>query len=673
MSPARFLENMRLRNKLFIGFLSVFVTAIVLQTSVIYWFVRNTIEARIESELKNTTESILNMVNTAATVSIKNHLRAVAEKNRDIVAHFYNRFKNGEFTEQEAKAGAAKVLLSQPIGSTGYLFVWDVSKAPNIIPLAVHPVIQGEDVAYVDFVQEGARLKTGYIEYRWKNPDEPAERDKAMYLTYFKPWEWVIAASSYRNEFSELVNMDDFSTSILSQKFGKTGYCFVIQSNGDLLLHPKMPLGNYYLQEDAHGKLFLKELCDRKNGKLIYWWQNPDESHTRKKLVYFNHIPELDWIVASTCYFEEFYSPLKTVGIIFVATILLTFLLFLPIAFWINASIMRVVRQMQEKFEIGASGDFSVRMPVKYRDEITRLGEYFNTFMLQLQQYSARLEGEIKERKTAEHEKGRLLKELDTRKKELESIVYVTSHDLRSPLVNIQGFSRELAYLCERLDLFLLEADIPAEKYRKILPLLKEEIPDAVRFITTSAGKMDLLLQGLLKLSRLGHMVLHIKKLDMNKLVGNIVQSFEYRIRANDIKITMGDLPPCLGDEIQVSQVFTNLVDNALNYLHPERAGRVRITGSQDGDRVVYCVEDNGIGIAPRNHGKVFEIFHRLNPEKAMSGEGLGLNIIRQILDLHGGGIRIDSQENKGSRFYVTLPSLEAKNIISNKHVKIKP
>ena len=146
----------------------------------VYFKVKSTIEANIENELKNSTATILNMVKTAASTSIKNHLRAVAEHNREIIASFYNDYKLGLKREEQAKALARKIILSQTIGKTGYLYC----VSSNGVAL-VHPNPQVEGKSFLDhlFVQEQIRLKQGYLEYDWKNPDEDHEKPKALYMS----------------------------------------------------------------------------------------------------------------------------------------------------------------------------------------------------------------------------------------------------------------------------------------------------------------------------------------------------------------------------------------------------------------------------------------------------------------------------------------------------------
>jgi len=253
-------------------------------------------------------------------------------------------------------------------------------------------------------------------------------------------------------------------------------------------------------------------------------------------------------------------------------------------------------------------------------------------------------------------ERERLLKSLEEKTKALEQVIYAASHDLRSPLVNIQGFAKELEQSLKQVRSLLQSKDISPEVREKLLVPLDEDIPDAIRYIITSSYKIETLLGGLLQLSRLGRAELDIKRLNMNKLMESVIQTFEFSIKERGVKLEVGDLPPCLGDETRINQLFANLIDNALKFLDPDRPGIIKVEGEKRGEQVVYCVEDNGIGIAPEYHERVFEIFERLNPT-AGAGEGLGLTIVRGIADRHNGKIWLESEPGKGSRFFVSLPA----------------
>lgn len=261
---------------------------------------------------------------------------------------------------------------------------------------------------------------------------------------------------------------------------------------------------------------------------------------------------------------------------------------------------------------------------------------------------------DISLRKRAEAERDRLVVELQQKNKELEGIVYVASHDLRSPLVNIQGFSRKLVKSCGELE-SLLAGELGDEQRQRLGRILGESIPKSLGFVIGSVEKMDVILKGLLRLSRLGRAALCFDTLDMQSIMEKIAASMAYQIDTAGARVDIQGLGPCVADAGQISQVFSNLLDNAIKYRSPERPLHVRIFSEEFDEGIRYCVEDNGIGIPRDQQEAIWEIFHRLDPDHGQ-GEGLGLTLARRIIARLGGSIWVESTEGEGSCFYVVLP-----------------
>ncbi|MBP8606299.1 MAG: PAS domain S-box protein [Phycisphaerae bacterium] len=260
---------------------------------------------------------------------------------------------------------------------------------------------------------------------------------------------------------------------------------------------------------------------------------------------------------------------------------------------------------------------------------------------------------DITERKKAERQQKRLMRALEAKNRELQDIVYAASHDLKTPLINIAGFANLLSQYCARLR-ELGQSGNPA-----VRSLFETDIPEALHFITQGAQKMKSLIDGLLQVARLGTYTPQLSRLDMNNLISSIITTAAFRIQQTGAKVTADNLPPCVGDAGQINRVFTNLLDNALKYANPARPPRIHISGRHHDNQCVYCVEDNGIGICPEHQDKVFELFHRLNPKGIIEGEGLGLTIVRRILNMHNGKVWVESVPGQGSKFFVALPDKE--------------
>jgi len=263
---------------------------------------------------------------------------------------------------------------------------------------------------------------------------------------------------------------------------------------------------------------------------------------------------------------------------------------------------------------------------------------------------------DITPRKQAETERDRLMLELQRKNKELESIVYVASHDLRSPLINVQGFSRKLAKNCQEIERIIDGLDPGEREQEQLRAIVHDSIPKALGFITNSIEKMDTLLSGLLRLSRLGRAALCYETLDIQAIMSKIEASLTYQIEAAGARIEHGFLAPCVADAVQINQVFSNLLDNAIKYRSPDRPLLVRIFSEPCPEGVRYIFEDNGIGIHPDHLESIWEIFHRISAD-GTSGEGLGLTMARRIVDRLAGSITVQSEPGVGSRFIVTLPA----------------
>lgn len=244
---------------------------------------------------------------------------------------------------------------------------------------------------------------------------------------------------------------------------------------------------------------------------------------------------------------------------------------------------------------------------------------------------------------------------ISSKNRELEQLVYIASHDLRSPLVNVDGYGRELEFAIAELRKIMETGGDLRDSSNAHTATTLADMTDALYHIRNSTRQMDALLKGMLKLSRLGRSALNIVPLDMNSLVAEIVSTIGFAARKSEIELVIEALPPCRGDALQVTQVFTNLIGNAVKYIDSTRPGRIVVSGREEAGRSVYCVEDNGIGIARQHQENIFQIFHRLNPG-ATEGDGLGLTIVKQALNMLDGEIFVESEPGKGSRFFVKLP-----------------
>jgi signal transduction histidine kinase len=286
------------------------------------------------------------------------------------------------------------------------------------------------------------------------------------------------------------------------------------------------------------------------------------------------------------------------------------------------------------------------------RFEGARLKAYFS-----LQKANVQLEKEIRERERTEkalrasEERFRQLAE------ELRQFSSAVSHDLRAPLINLKGFSKEITAALDMTRPIIDSAlsSTADENKKKLSTAFYQDIPEALKHINLAISKMDRLVTALLKLSRLGRRELLPEKLDMNKMVQDTLKSFAYQIKEEGVNVSVDNLPETTADRISMEQIFSNLLGNALNYLDADRPGEIKITADSRIDETVFHVRDNGCGIKKSDLNKVFNIFERLN-KNSVAGEGMGLAYVQALVRRQQGEVYCESEYGVGSEFTFTLP-----------------
>ncbi|AWJ92979.1 histidine kinase (plasmid) [Azospirillum baldaniorum] len=248
--------------------------------------------------------------------------------------------------------------------------------------------------------------------------------------------------------------------------------------------------------------------------------------------------------------------------------------------------------------------------------------------------------------------------ELQRANDEIQRFAYIVSHDLRAPLVNVMGFTGEfevgLASVRAHLDRLPSDGDDAAasEARRAVV----EDMPEAIGFIRASTTKMDRLINAILALSRQGGRTLNPEPVSMQALLENVVASLRHQASEQRCTIDIKEpLPSLLSDRLALEQVFGNLLDNAIKYLDPARTGRIAIHGRVEENRLIFEVADNGRGIAPQDHERIFELFRRSGVQDR-PGEGIGLAYVRTLIRRLQGEVTVESVPGQGSVFRITLP-----------------
>lgn len=221
---------------------------------------------------------------------------------------------------------------------------------------------------------------------------------------------------------------------------------------------------------------------------------------------------------------------------------------------------------------------------------------------------------------------------------ELEQFAYIASHDLQEPLRMVSSYVQLLS--------------------RRYKGKLDKDADDFIGFAYEGALRMQRLINDLLSYSRVGRHDTRFEEINLEKALKNAIENLHLTIKERKAKIIFDPLPVVFGDLGQLTQVFQNLIDNALKF-NSKGSPMVHISARQEEDEYICSVKDNGIGIDPEYQGKLFVLFQRLHTRKEYSGTGLGLAICKRIIEKHRGKIWVNSKPNEGSIFYFKIPSVQ--------------
>jgi len=298
-----------------------------------------------------------------------------------------------------------------------------------------------------------------------------------------------------------------------------------------------------------------------------------------------------------------------------------TLLAALLLGSWLAHSLTRPIRQLVHAAEEIGRGNLDYRLEFRSRDELGSLAEGFNRMGVSLTTQAGLL------RQRAD--------QLETSNKELKAFSYTVSHDLRTPLRAIDGFSRIL------LD----------EHASQLAP----QVQRYLRLIRQSTQQMDHLIDDLLAFSRLGRQAITMEQVSPLAIVSRAMEELHAEQDGRKIDLVVGELPECQADPALLKQVYLNLLSNALKFTRRRKVARIQVGAQHIDGQCVYFVRDNGVGFDMKYIDKLFGVFQRLHRSEEYEGTGVGLAIVQRIIQRHGGRVWAEAGVDKGAVFYFTL------------------
>ncbi len=351
-----------------------------------YSLLKRILTERLTENLQTNVTGIRQTVETSASLAVRSYLRALAEQNRNTIEALHRRSTNGEIDQAEAQQRAKEVLLAQAIGSSGYIYVLNSRGRLVVHP---HADVVGTDISEYAFAKSQMSRKNGFLDYEWKNPGESVPRKKILYMAYFAPWDWIISVTAYRDELSQLVDVTDFRGKIEAMTIGREGYPVVLNQQGEILVHPYLS-GNVHDQDTANSK-FLQRVIAAKTGSITYDWTEPRDGTVRQKIAVFSTIAEFGWLVAATGYVDDFYAPLHTLRLSFIALSVLTVLFSILVSTYLSRIIIAPLKALLADLSRQASR-LDLPLPQSStKNEIDELASYFKNYVHKLQASNQRL------------------------------------------------------------------------------------------------------------------------------------------------------------------------------------------------------------------------------------------------------------------------------------------
>ena len=335
---------MKLSYKIFLYFGTFTLLILLFFITINYYVIQRSLHQRARRDLHQIVEAGNTAVENMLHTAIRNYLRGVVEQDIIVLNQLNDQVQSGRMTKQQAKDRFQKHALNQTIGKSGYI----VALKPQDfrIMIKIHPFARNTDCAFNQGCRDWILQKNGYSEYEWKNPEDKQIRKKVSYINYFEPWDWVVGATSYEDEFTQLVKIEDLERFISPITILGQGYFFVLDINLDILVHPELKGQPGKDLKDLDGRFIAREIIRNPGTFFYYRWKNPSEKRVKKKFAYANKIEHFNWYLVATGYLEDVTLPIDRLMRISYAIVVLVTILLTGLTLFFSRSLSRPLTEL---------------------------------------------------------------------------------------------------------------------------------------------------------------------------------------------------------------------------------------------------------------------------------------------------------------------------------------
>jgi len=637
MLSVQYFKNLRITAKFILWFLFIALAPLAIAINISYSNSRKILEEEVKKNLIAVTDNKANQIETYLNEKEKNVVMLSSMSDMvDIIDKFSRAFDNGGIDSPEyiSVLREYEPLLTYYQKSFGFDDLFLIRNTGDIIfsinEIKDHRSLY-EIALYEDFKLSKLFIKTteslkieisDFIYY-------PKIKKAALYIT--AP---VFNGSDFIGVIGFRLSNEGLSKLVQNYTgLGQTGETVIVSKIGDelnfvtpLRFDPVAAFRRKIDIKSQEGSVILKAFKGEKGLDIFHDYRGQEVS------AIWRYLPEFRLgVIVKMDTSEIFSSAGRLRKQLFMVSLALLIVVVI-IAIFIARSISRPIKELTLVSGVISNGDFSARAKINAKDEIGELAQSFNQMTDSLVEANT-----IVEQKKSELEEQKKL--LEKANHELDSFVYTASHDLRAPLRGITAFAS------------FLEEDYK-DKF-------DEEGRDHLKEISEGARRMTELIDDLLTLSRISRIQNPYEEVDINLLINSAVKRIEFYIKEHKANLNIQqNLPIIKCDRIKMSEVFLNLINNGIKYAskNNKENPKVEIGYIEENEFHKFHIKDNGIGIDPKYHKQVFDIFRRLHTTKEYEGFGAGLSIVKRVIDDHGGEIWVESELGKGAIFYFTIP-----------------